>query len=106
MGKEKFKVTVIDFMPYYQKVSCGWEDSAGNKLFLGNVVNRDGEKFLIGYRYGKYVLLPMAGIHYIGISNGSSLVKLNEITAVTDKWLIIGFTDETFFQVLQDLMKD
>lgn len=104
MEKEKFRLSVIDALPLNGQIPSGWEDSTSKPLYLGDTVSKQGsdERFLIGYRYGKFVLLPMFSYMYIGVKDGSHLTKLNVVTAAADQYLVIGYTDEEMYEQLKD----
>ena len=102
--EDKFKVSVIDALEYHGKISCGWKDKNNEPLFVGDTVDNGSGKYLVGYRYGEFVLLPMMASCYIGVKDGSNLTKLNEITATTGQWLIIGYVSEPFFEELKAIM--
>lgn len=97
-------MSVIDALEYHGKISCGLSDQNNTPLFLGDTVDKRGAKYLVGYRYGKFVLLPMMASCYIGVEDGGNLTKLNEVTATTDQWLIIGYKSEPFFEELKTLI--
>jgi len=104
MEKEKFRLSVIDALPLNGQIPSGWQDNASKPLYLGDTVTKGGspERFMIGYRYGKFVLLPMFSSCYIGVKDGSNLTKLNEVTASADQYLVIGYTDEEMYEQLKD----
>ena len=105
MEKEKFKISIIDFMPHYKKFEVGkYKD--GSPACLGDIVERNGEKnWFVGYRYGKVVLKQVGMMAMIGSENFekgdfSSIEKTNIFGAGTD-WLIIGYTDEPMYEKLK-----
>lgn len=101
MSKQKFRVGVIDALPLYNELSCELKDKNGAELFLGDTVEMDGVKLLLGYRYGKFVLLPISTGFYLGIPGSSRLTRLNVVTATTDQFLLIGYTDAPIFGTIQ-----
>lgn len=102
MEREKFRISIIDFLPHNGKIEVGI-DKNGATVHLGDMVERNGERnWFIGYRYGKIMLKQVGMMAMIGsdsFDNGdfSSVKKLNVIGAGQD-WLIIGYTDEPLFQ--------
>ncbi len=102
MDKEKFKISIIDFMPNYKKVIVGkYED--GSSACLGDCVKYNSEdNWFIVYRYGKIMLKQVGMIAMIGQENFdkgdfSRVVKTNIFGAGQD-WLIIGYTDEPMYE--------
>ena len=61
MEKEKFKISVIDFLPHNKVIEIGkYKD--GTPAFLGDVVEYNGEKkWFIVYRYGE-ILIKQVGM--------------------------------------------
>ena len=109
MKKEKFKISIIDFMPHYKKFEVGkYED--GTPACLGDLVEYNGEKnWFISYRYGEIMIKQvgmMAMIGQKGFKEGdfSGVKKTNIFGSGTD-WLIIGFTDEPMFEKLTPLFE-
>ena len=109
MEKEKFKISIIDFMPHYKKFKVGkYKD--GSPACLGDMVERNGEKnWFVGYRYGKIMLKQVGMMAMIGSENFekgdfSSVEKTNIFGAGTD-WLIIGYTDEPIYEKLKPLFE-
>jgi len=109
MEKEKFKISIIDFMPHYKKFKVGkYKD--GSPACLGDMVERNGEKnWFVGYRYGKIMLKQVGMMAMIGSENFekgdfSSVEKTNIFGAGTD-WLIIGYTDEPMYEKLKPLFE-
>lgn len=104
MSKEKFRISVIDFLPMYGKMESDQKDENGNPLCVGDAIDRNGSKMLIGYRYGLFVLLPpIFGMSYVSCPAGSMHTKLNEVVAAPGIWLIIGYTDEPFYEKVRDV---
>ena len=106
---EKFKISIIDFMPHFKKIEVGkYED--GSPAFLGDLVEYDkGKRWFISYRYGKIMLKQvgmMAMIAMKGFEEGDfSKVKKTNIIGAGDDWLIIGFVDEKLFEDLKPLFE-
>lgn len=107
MSKEKFKISIIDFMPHYKKFEVGkYKD--GTPACLGDLVeyNRENNWF-ISYRYGDIMLKQVGMMAMIGMKefkdgDFSRVEKTNIFGAGTD-WLIVGYTDEPFFDKIKDL---
>ncbi len=102
MEKEKFKISIIDFMPALKKIEVGkYED--GSPACLGDYVSdQRGENWFIGYRYGKVMLMQVGMMALIGKTefdkgDFSSVNKTN-IFASGEGWLLIGYTDEQMFE--------
>lgn len=102
MEKEKFKISIIDFMPNYKKVIVGkYED--GSSACLGDYVSdQRGENWFIGYRYGKIMLMQIGIMALIGkedFDKGDfSSVNKTNIFASGNGRLIIGYTDESMYK--------
>ena len=109
MEKEKFKISIIDFMPHNGKFEVG-KDKNGTPVCFGDMVERNGEKnWFVGYRYGKVMLkqvgmMAMIGSEDFDKGDFSSVEKLNVFGAGQD-WLIIGYTDEPLFEKLKPLFE-
>jgi len=109
MENEKFKISIIDFMPHHKEVEVGkYKD--GTTAYLGDCVMYNNEKWLIVYRYGDIMLKQigmMAMISIKGFENGdfSKVEKTNVFLSGND-WLIIGYKDEELYQTIKNLIKD
>lgn len=108
MEEQKFKISIIDFMPHFKKFKVGkYED--GTPAFLGDVVEHDGEKWFISYRYGKILIKQvgmMAMLGMKGFKKGDfSMVKKTNIFGAGNDWLIIGYTNEQMFEKLKPLFE-
>jgi len=109
MEKEKFKISIIDFMPHYKKFEVGkYED--GSPACLGDCVKYNNEdNWFIVYRYGNIMLKQVGMMAIIGqeeFKKGdfSRVEKTNIFGAGTD-WLIIGYTDEPMYEKLKPLFE-
>src|SRR5690242_7752809 len=109
MDKDKIKVSIIDFMPYYKKFEVGkYKD--GSPACLGDVVEYRGENnWFISYRYGEVMIKQfgmMAMIGMKGFKEGdfSAVEKTNIFGAGTD-WLIIGYEDEPMIEKIKTLFE-
>ncbi|MES2864129.1 MAG: hypothetical protein V4666_08430 [Bacteroidota bacterium] len=102
MEKEKFKISIIDFMPNYKKVEVGkYED--GSPACLGDCVKHNNEdNWFIVYRYGKIMLKQVGMMAMIGQENFDkgdfSRVGKTNIFGAGNDWLIIGYTDEPMYK--------
>lgn len=77
----KIQIDFTDGIPLTGKVSISEKDSQGKELFVGDtIVDNRGEKYVIGYRYGKITLIPPQGIHTVTVKDYSGYEKVNEIT--------------------------
>lgn len=106
MKKEKFRISIIDFMPHYKEVEVGkYKD--GSPACLGDCVEYQDEKnWFIVYRYGKIMLKQvgmMAMIGVTGFDEGDfSRVTKTNIFGAGDDWLIIGYNDEKMYGLLKE----
>lgn len=104
MEKEKFKISIIDFMPHNGKFEVG-KDKNGTVVCFGDMVERNGESWFVAYRYGNIMLkqvgmMAMIGSEDFDKGDFSSVEKLNVFGAGQD-WLIIGYTDEVLYEKLK-----
>lgn len=97
MNKEKFRVSIIDFLPFHKTFEVG-EYQDGTKACIGDCVLLRGEKYLIVYRYGKILLKEIGMIAMLGdkdFENGDfSGVEKSDIILSGNDWLIIGYVEE------------
>lgn len=108
MEKEKFRISVIDFLPNHKKVEVGkYED--GTPACLGDCVKfQNEENWFIVYRYGN-IMLKQIGMWGMLMpkefekGDFSRIGKTNIIGAGND-WLIIGYTDEPMYERLKPLL--
>lgn len=101
---EKFRISFTDFIPQYGKISIGFKDSEGTDLHVGDIVqNQRGEKSYIGYRYGSFMLKEPFTIHSIMPSKFDSYTKINEMWGVISEYIIIGMTEEPFYDKVKDI---
>ncbi len=102
MEKEKFKISIIDFMPENGKHEIG-KDKNNNKICLGDIVEYNGEKnWFVVYRYGEILLKQVGMMAMIGLKDFSIVEKLNVFGAGTD-WLAIGYVDEPIYEKIKHL---
>jgi hypothetical protein len=104
---EKFRISIIDFLPQYGRFDVGKYEDGANAC-LGDMVERNGEKWFIAYRYGKVMLkqigmMAMIGNESFDAGDFSSVKKLNIIGAGED-WLIIGYTNEPMYGRLKSII--
>ena len=105
MVKDKFKISIIDFMPHYKKIEVGkYKD--GSPACLGDCVRYNNEdNWFIVYRYGKIMLKQVGMIAMIGQDNFDegdfSRVEKTNIFGAGQDWLIIGYTDEPMYDKLK-----
>lgn len=100
---KKFRIQVIDFLPEHSKWKVGVKDVDGEELHVGDTVKKGDYEFIIAYRYGKFVLKPPYSLAYLILTEKSMVKKLNNVTTITDEWLIIGYVDEPFYQEIKHL---
>lgn len=101
---EKFRIEVIDFMLEYGKHKTGFKDVDGVELCVGDTVERGQDHFLVGYRYGKFILKPPLTAHYLSLSDDSHVTKRSVVMAVPGEFLVIGMVDEPFYQAVKHLI--
>ncbi len=95
----KIQINFTDGIPLTGKISINENDSEGKPLFIGDTLQDErNEKYVIGYRYGDISLIPPFGIHTSCIKDYSKYTKINEMTCVMGKYLIIGYDNESFFK--------
>jgi len=84
----KYRILVVDFMLELGKHPIGGQDSEGNELHIGDILQSDGggvdSKYMIGYRYGEFILKPPMSMHYIGTSDYSRYTKVDEVWSSPD----------------------
>lgn len=108
MEQEKFKISIIDFLPNTKKVKVGkYED--GTPAYLGDVVKHGEDNWFIVYRYGN-VLIKQIGMWAMlgldGFKNGDfSRVEKTNIIGAGNDWLVIGYIDEPMYEKLKPLLK-
>lgn len=101
--KNKIQIDFTDGIPLAGKIPISEKDSEGKELFIGDtIVSGSGEKSVIGYRYGDVSLIPPQGMHTVTVKDYSGYKKVNEITCIMGKYLIIGYDNEPFFKVNSD----
>ena len=100
---EKFRISIIDFMSENGKHEVG-TDKKGTKVFLGDMVEYNGEKnWFVAYRYGKVMLKQVGMMAMIGLKDFSNVEKLNVFGAGTD-WLIIAENNDPMYDKLKHLI--
>jgi hypothetical protein len=100
--KVKFRISIIDFMLENGKHEVS-KDVDGDPLCLGDMVEYQGDKsWFAAYRYG-LVLLKQVGMMAMIGTDLTKLKKQNIFGAGSD-WLIIGYTDEPFFEKVKHLV--
>lgn len=96
MEKEKFRISIIDFIPHHKTIEVGiYQD--GTKAYIGDCVILRDEHYIIVYRYGKILLkqigmMPMVGMNEFSNGDFSGVEKTNVVMS-GDDWIIIGFND-------------
>lgn len=106
MEKQKFRISIIDFMPNFKKVDVGkYKDDT--LACLGDIVNYNNENWFVVYRYGD-VLIKQVGMWAMigqeGFKTGDfSKVEKTNIFGAGDDWLIIGYTDEPMYERIKDI---
>ena len=107
MEREKFKISIIDFMPQHKKFEVGkYED--GTPACLGDCVKyNDEDNWFITYRYGNIMLKQVGMMAMIGQENFEkgdfSRVEKTNIFGAGNDWLIIGYTDEPLYEKLKPI---
>lgn len=103
--KEKFRISIIDFMPEFRKHKVG-VDKNGADVHFGDMVEYNGEKnWFVAYRYGKIMLKQVGMMAMIGSTkyetgDFSNVERTNVFGAGTD-WLIIGYTEDPLYEKLK-----
>ncbi len=109
MSEVKFRISIIDFMPFYEKVEAG-KDKNGEQLYYGDLVVYNEEDWFIGYRYGSPMLKQPGMMAMISAERYKDGVfdnvekKKNTFGAGVD-WLIIGHEGDPFIDKIK-LMVD
>lgn len=109
-SEEKFRISIIDFMPHYKKFEVG-KYADGSPACLGDVVKyKDEDNWFIAYRYGSVMLkqvgmMAMIGFEEFKKGDFSRVEKTNIFGAGTD-WLIIGYKSEPLYKELGELIKE
>lgn len=109
MEKEKFRISIIDFLLEHGKHEVG-TDANGEKICLGDLVERNGEKnWFVAYRYGCVMLkqvgmMAMIGSEAFDKGDFSSVTKVKDTIGAGTDWLIIGYTDELMYERLKDFI--
>lgn len=109
MDKEKFRISIIDFLPHHKTVEVG-EYQDGTKAYLGDCVILRDEKYIIVYRYGRILLkqigmMAMIGMKGFDYGDFSGVEKTNTILSGID-WLIIGYADCEEDQGMYEKLKE
>lgn len=110
MDKEKFKISIIDFMPHFKKFEVG-KYGDGSPAFLGDTVKyRDEDNWFIVYRYGEIMLKQIGMMAMVGLdgfkTGDFSRVEKTNIFGAGQDWLIIGHTDEPMYEKLQVILNN
>lgn len=105
MNKEKFRISLQDFMPYLGKIPIGMQDMNEQELHVGDIVkDAGGDKYFIGYRYGQFMVKQPHTIHSIMPKDFHRYERISEVWAVLPgEWIIIGWTDEPFYEKVKEL---
>lgn len=103
MKRQKFRISIIDFMLEHGKHEVG-KDCKGNTVCFGDMVIYNGQdNWFVGYRYGEIMLkqvgmMAMIGNQKFKEGDFSNVEKrVNHIGAGSD-WLIIGYTDDPMYE--------
>jgi hypothetical protein len=101
---DKFRISFTDFIPQYGKFPIDAKDGEGTELHVGDIVqDQTGDKHYIGYRYGSFMLKQPFTMHSIMVKNYDNYKKVNELWGVMNEWIIIGKTDEPFYERIKDI---
>lgn len=108
MEKEKFRISIIDFMLENGKHEVG-KDKNGVKVCFGDVVEYNGEKnWFVVYRYGKIMLKQVGMMAMIGSDSFDkgdfSCVEKMKVFGAGNDWLIIGYIDEPMYEKVKHLI--
>ena len=105
MAYKKTKVSITDFIPYYGQVPIGKKDKNEEDLFVGDVVKYNKQDWIIGYRYGSFMLKQPHNMAMIGLANWSSVEKTSTVMGAED-YLIIGYENEDFIKEINLLQSE
>lgn len=102
---QKYRISLVDFLPFYRKFPIGSIDKEGEQLHLGDIVQDErGEKHFIGYRYGEYMLKQPFTAHSLMVKDYSRFTRVNELWGTSPgEWLIIGKTDDALYDLVKDI---
>lgn len=105
--KQKFRISIIDFMPEFRKHKVG-KDKNDVDVHFGDMVEYNGDKnWFVGYRYGEIMLKQvgmMAMIGSKGFKTGDfSNVERTNVFGSGEDWLIIGYTDDLLYEKLKHI---
>lgn len=110
MEKEKFRISIIDFLPQHKKFEIGKYQS-GNPVCLGDMVIRNGENnWFVAYRYGKIMLkqvgmMAMIGSEKFDEGDFSSIEEQPNVIGAGSDWLIIGYTNEPMYEKIKTIFE-
>lgn len=94
----KIQIDFTDSIPLNSKIAINETDNKGVDLYIGDtLIDERNNKYIIGYRYGDISLIPPFGMHTMCVKSYNRYTKLNEMTCVMGKYLIIGYDNEKFF---------
>lgn len=102
----KYRISVIDGILLNGKINSGKKDVDGKELFLGDAVQRQGQRLLIAWRYDQFVLKALFSGSYINLSDNSGVTKLNEVVAAPDEWIAIGYVTDIVFPQVKHMFAD
>lgn len=107
MSKTKFRINIIDFLPEHGKHLVG-KDHAFNSVHFGDMVERNGERWFVGYRYGKVMLkrvgqMGMISCEAFDKGDFTSVTKVEKVIGAGVDWLIIGYTDDPWYEKLKHI---
>jgi len=102
---KKFRISIIDFMRENGKHEAG-VDKEGTKLFLGDMVEYNGEQnWFVAYRYGQVMLKQVGQMAMIVLNDSTNATKVNVFGAGTD-WLIIAETHDPIYDKVKHLVDE
>jgi hypothetical protein len=99
----KFQISVIDFITESGKHPIGEKDAQGEDICVGDVVKYNGDKHMIVYRYGSFMLKQPMTMHTLGISDWGEVLRLKEVWSTPD-FMICGDTSEPFYEKVKHLL--
>lgn len=98
MAKNKFRITIIDFMLEYGKHEAK-KDKNGDMMYLGDMAEYNGKKdWFVSYRYGMYCLKQVGTMFTIVLNEKTDVQKVKDTFGAGTDWLIIGYTDEPLYE--------
>lgn len=98
----KFKITMVDFIPEQGKHEAG-KDKNGEPIFLGDLVSIEGQEYFVVYRYGNFMFKQPNTMHCIIPNAKIPVIKVkNVVASALSEHVAIGYTNEPLYEKLRD----